>query len=62
MMEEIVSLGKWWLPNSPEIVVPGKLSFSSNSEANLELIGSFYGSPFQEIENAAGGVTERATK
>jgi hypothetical protein len=52
MMEEFVSLGKWWLPNSPEVVVPGKLSFSPSSGAKLELIGSFYDSQFQEIGKA----------
>jgi len=51
-MEEFVSLGKWWLPNSPEVVVPGKLSFSPSSGAKLELIGSFYDSQFQEIGKA----------
>ncbi|BAY28989.1 hypothetical protein NIES2107_08300 [Nostoc carneum NIES-2107] len=49
MLEEFVSLGKWWLPNNPEVVVPGKLSFSPESGATLELIGSFYSSQFQEI-------------
>jgi hypothetical protein len=47
-MEEFVSLGKWWLPNNPEVVVAGKLSFSPISGAKLELIGSFYESPFEE--------------
>lgn len=49
MLEEFVSLGKWWLPNNPEVVVPGKLSFSLENGATLELIGSFYSSPFEEI-------------
>ncbi|MEG4585390.1 hypothetical protein QUA54_09255 [Microcoleus sp. MOSTC5] len=48
-MEEFISLGKWWLPNSPEVVVPGKLSFSANGGVKLELLGSFYDSPFQEV-------------
>ena len=52
MMEEFVSLGKWWLPNSPEVVVSGKLSFSPSNGARLELIGSFYDSQFQEIGKA----------
>jgi len=47
-MEEFVSLGEWWLPNNPEVVVAGKLSFSPNSGAKLELLGSFYDSPFEE--------------
>jgi len=47
-MEEFVSLGEWWLPNNPEVVVAGKLSFSPNSGAKLELIGSFYNWPFQD--------------
>ncbi|MEG4493335.1 ApeA N-terminal domain 1-containing protein [Microcoleus sp. D3_18_C4] len=47
-MEEFVSLGEWWLPNNPEVVVAGKLSFSPISGAKLELIGSFYDSPFEE--------------
>lgn len=49
MLEEFVSLGKWWLPNNPEVEVPGKLSFSSENGATLELLGSFYSSPFEEI-------------
>jgi hypothetical protein len=49
MLEEFVSLGKWWLPNKPEVVVPGKLSFSPESGATLELIGSLYSSQFEEI-------------
>jgi len=49
MLEEFVSLGKWWLPNKPEVVVPGKLSFSPESGATLELIGSFYSSQLKEI-------------
>lgn len=49
MLEEFVSLGKWWLPNKPEVVVPGKLSFSPESGATLELIGSFYSSDLKEI-------------
>lgn len=49
MIEKFVSLGKWWLPNNPEVVVPGKLSFSPENGATLELIGSFYSSPFEEI-------------
>jgi len=49
MLEEFVSLGKWWLPNKPEVVVPGKLSFSTESGATLESIGSFYSSQFEEI-------------
>ncbi len=49
MLEEFVSLGEWWLPNNPEVVVSGKLSFLPNSGATLELIGSFYNSPFEEI-------------
>ncbi|CCI31190.1 hypothetical protein MiYa_02160 [Microcystis aeruginosa NIES-2519] len=49
MLEEFVSLGKWWLPNKPEVVVPGKLSFSPESGATLELIGSFYSSHLKEI-------------
>lgn len=49
MFEEFVSLGKWWLPNNPEVVVPGKLSFSPESGATLELIGSLYSSQFEEI-------------
>ncbi|NCR21715.1 MAG: hypothetical protein GPJ27_07185 [Microcystis aeruginosa L111-01] len=49
MLEEFVSLGKWWLPNKPEVVVPGKLSFSPESGATLELIDSFYSSPLKEI-------------
>lgn len=52
MIEEFVSLGKWWLPDKPEVVVPGKLSFLPNSGAKLELIGSFYDSQFQEIGRA----------
>jgi ApeA N-terminal domain 1 len=52
MIEEFISLGKWWLPNRPEVVVPGKLSFSPSSGAKLELIGSFYDSQFQEIGQA----------
>jgi len=51
-MEEFVSLGKWWLPNSPEVVVAGKLRFSPSSGAKLELIGSFYDSAFQEVGKA----------
>jgi hypothetical protein len=27
-MEEFVSLGKWWLPNNPEVVVAGKLNIA----------------------------------
>jgi hypothetical protein len=49
MLEEFVSLGKWWLPNKPEVVIPGKLSFSPESGATLELIGSFYSSHLKEI-------------
>ena len=49
MLEEFVSLGKWWLPNKPEVVVPGKLIFSPESGATLELIGSFYSSQLKEI-------------
>jgi len=49
MLNEFVSLGKWWLPHKPEVVVPGKLSFSPESGATLELIGSFYSSHFEEI-------------
>lgn len=49
MLEEFVSLGKWWLPNKPEVVVPGKLIFSPESGATLELIGSLYSSQFEEI-------------
>jgi hypothetical protein len=49
MLEEFVSLGKWWLPNKPEVVVPGKLRFSPESGATLELIGSFYSSHLKEI-------------
>lgn len=52
MIEEFISLGKWWLPNRSEVVVPGKLSFSPSSGAKLELIGSFYDSQFQEIGQA----------
>jgi len=52
MMEEFVSLGKWWLPNSPEVLVPGKLSFSPSNGAKLELMGSFYDLQFQEISKA----------
>lgn len=48
-MEEFISLGKWWLPSNPEVAVAGKLSFSPISGAKLELIGSFYNLPFQEI-------------
>ncbi len=48
MIEEFVSIGKWWLPNRPEVVLPGKLSFSPSNGVQLELIGSFYDSPFQE--------------
>jgi hypothetical protein len=48
MMEEFVSFGTWWLPNRPEVVVSGKLSFSPSNGASLELIGSFYDSVFQE--------------
>ncbi|MBD2043317.1 HEPN domain-containing protein [Microcoleus sp. FACHB-672] len=54
MLEEFVSLGKWWLPNNPEVVVPGKLSFSPVSGAKLELIGSFYSSQFEEIGQVEG--------
>lgn len=49
MVEELVSLGNWWLPSNPEVKVPGKLSFSAESGATLELIGSFYSSQFEEI-------------
>jgi hypothetical protein len=49
MFEEFVRLGKWWLPNRPEGVVPGKLNFSPRTGATLELIGSFYDSQFEEI-------------
>lgn len=52
MIEEFVSLGKWWLPDKPEVVVPGNLSFSPSSGTKLELIGSFYDSSFQEIGRA----------
>jgi len=52
MMEEFVSLGKWWLPNSPEVLVLGKLSFSPSNGAKLELMGSFYDLQFQEISKA----------
>jgi hypothetical protein len=43
-MEEFVSSGEWWLPNSPEIVIRGQVSFSPSSGTNLKLIGSFYDS------------------
>src|ERR687886_363237 len=49
-MEEFVSLGEWWLPNNPKVVIAGKLSFSPISGAKLELIGSFYESPFEETD------------
>jgi hypothetical protein len=52
MMEEFVTLGKWWLPNSPEVIVPGKLNFSPSNGAKLELIGSFYDSQFKEMGKA----------
>ena len=52
MIEEFVSLGKWWLPDKAEVIVPGKFSFSPSSGAKLELIGSFYDSQFQEIGRA----------
>lgn len=52
MIEEFVNLGKWWLPDKPEVVVPGSLSFSPSSGAKLELLGSFYDSQFQEIGRA----------
>ncbi|GBE92543.1 HEPN domain-containing protein [Nostoc cycadae] len=50
MLEEFVSLGKWWLPHNPEVIVPGKLSFLPESGAKLELIGSFYSSPFEKTD------------
>ena len=56
-MEEFISLGKWWLPNSPEVVVAGKLSFSANRGVNLELLGSFYDSPFQEVSETTEETT-----
>jgi hypothetical protein len=49
MIEEFVSFGKWWLPNNPEFIVLGELSFSPNTGATLKLIGSFYSSDFEEI-------------
>jgi ApeA N-terminal domain 1 len=52
MIEEFIGLGKWWLPNKPEVMVPGKLNFSPGGGAKLELIGSFYDSQFQEIGQA----------
>ncbi|BAY11527.1 ApeA N-terminal domain 1-containing protein [Calothrix sp. NIES-2098] len=60
MIEEFVILGKWWLPSNPAIVVPGKLSFSPESGAELELIGSFYNSEFQEIGQARDFITSDA--
>jgi hypothetical protein len=64
-MEKFVSLGKWWLPNSPEVVVAGKLSFLPSSGAILELIGSFYDSLFQEVGESQlfeeGGITQEIT-
>ena len=52
MFKEFISLGTWWLPHSPEKVLPGKLNFSPKSGATLELIGSFYNSQLQEIGQA----------
>jgi hypothetical protein len=49
MFEEFVSLGSWWLPNNPEVVVPGKLSFSPDNGVTLELFGSFYSSSLEKI-------------
>ena len=56
MLEEFVTLGTWWLPQNPQVVVPGKLSFSPENGVTLELYGSFYSSPFEqigEIENTS---------
>lgn len=59
MFEEFVNVGKWWLPNKPEKVVPGKLSFSPENGATLELIGSFYDSQFEEIGQAEDFIPPR---
>lgn len=47
-MQDFISLGQWWIPSKPEVRIPGKLSFSSESLAKLELMGSFYDGSFVE--------------
>ena len=49
MLNEFISLGQWWLPSNPDLVVNGRLSFSPGTGAKLELNGSFYASPFEEM-------------
>jgi len=51
MLDEFVVSGQWWLPNCPDILIFGKLSFSPRNGAKLELYGSFYKSPFEEISH-----------
>ena len=51
MLNEFISLGQWWLPSNPDLVVNGRLSFSPGTGAKLDLNGSFYPSPFEEISH-----------
>ncbi|MGM3304468.1 HEPN domain-containing protein [Anabaena sp. WFMT] len=41
-MQDFISFGQWWIPSKPEVRIPGTLSFSSDRDARLELMGSFY--------------------
>lgn len=46
-------LGEWWLPSQPDRKVPGALSFSPGSGAELELIGVLR-SPFEPEDDGPG--------
>jgi hypothetical protein len=41
VIEPVELNGLWWLPNNPEKKLPGKLIFSQESGAELELLGVF---------------------
>ena len=41
MNERVQFQGMWWLPDDPDIQVPGTLTFDPDQGATLELLGSF---------------------
>lgn len=53
--------GMWWLPDSPENELPGKLSFDPEKGARLSLLGSLDDSPFPVGEPFHCGVINGIT-
>ena len=50
-MERFEYKGKWWLPQNPDTKVAGIIRFEPSEMPTLELLGSFEGSVFSELNN-----------